>query len=130
MLDASIVVQWFVPESGSASSTMLLQSTRSLVAPDLMPLEVANALWKRTRRGEFPEADLAPSIARLLDGQIVLTQTLTLLSHATRMALQSGHTVYDCVYLVLAAERGALLATADERLRRTAAAQGVRLWRP
>jgi predicted nucleic acid-binding protein len=129
VLDASVVVQWFVPEGGSGSSIALLESTRSLVAPDLMPLEVANALWKKARRGEFPESDLTPSIARLLDGQIVLASTVTLLSRASRLAVQSGHPVYDCVYLVLAAERGALLATTDARLGRTATAQGIRLWR-
>lgn len=129
MLDASIAVQWFVPERGAEASIALLGSTRSLLAPDLMPLEVANALWKRCRRGEFPEADLSPSLARLLDGQIVLVPTLAMLARATQLALRTGHTVYDCVYLALAVERGATFATADGRLARAAVAQGLQLWR-
>jgi len=128
-VDASVAVQWFAREARSESSAALLEGSRSLVAPDLMPLEVANALWKKARRGELPEGDLYPAVARLLDAHIVFVSTLALLARATRLAVQTGHPVYDCVYLALSAERGAPLATADERLRRTAVAQGLRLWK-
>jgi len=45
------------------------------------------------------------------------------------VALDFGEPVYDGLYLALAAERGARLATADDRLRRLAERAGIRLWR-
>jgi len=43
---------------------------------------------------------------------------------AKRLALEIGHPVYDCLYLVLAQAHDLPLATFDDRLRRAA-----RLWR-
>lgn len=129
MVDASVAVQWFIPEPGSESSNVLLESTRSLLAPDLMPVEFANALWKKARRGDLSESDVYAALTRLLGADIVLVSTLALLPRATRLAVQTGHPVYDCVYLALAVERGAILATSDARLGRTAAGQGLRLWK-
>lgn len=130
VVDASVAVQWFAREPESESSAALLEGTRPLIAPDIMPTEVANALWRKSRHGDLPAADLSPAITRLLDTHVVYISTLALLARATRLAVESGHPVYDCVYLVLAAERGATLATTDTRLGRTATAQGLRLWRP
>jgi predicted nucleic acid-binding protein len=53
-----------------------------------------------------------------------------LLTRAARLALELAHGVYDCVYLALAAQYGATLATADDRLRRSAARLAVATWQP
>ena len=109
---------------------MLVEGDRPLVAPDIMPLEVANALWKKTRRGDVPAADLPPAVTRLLASDVTLVPTVSLLERAVRLAVEIGHPVYDCVYIVLAEARGAPLATSDERLRTAARARGLRVWRP
>lgn len=48
VVDASVVVKWFVDESDSPAARNLLQAhaagTDSLVAPDLLVYEVANVL--------------------------------------------------------------------------------------
>jgi len=130
VVDASITVQWFAREPDSNAGAALLEGSRPLLAPDLMPLEVASSLWKKPRHGDVAESEVSAAIARLLDAHIVFTPTRTLLLAATRLAVLSGHPVYDCVYVVLATEHGAMLATADARLGRTALAQGLRLWKP
>ena len=130
MVDASVAVQWFAREPGSEASAALVEGNQPLVAPDIMPLEVANALWKKFRRGDVPAGDLQPAVTRILASDITLIPTLVLLERAVRLAVEISHPVYDCVYLVLAEERGAPLASIDERLRAAARARGLRVWRP
>lgn len=129
VVDASVAVQWFAREPGSETSATLLEGSRPLLAPDLLPVEVAGALWKKSRTGELAGAEVPAAITRLLDAHIVFASTLELLLRATRLAVQTGHPIYDCVYLALAVEHGAVLATADTRLGRTAVVQGLRLWK-
>jgi predicted nucleic acid-binding protein len=130
VVDASVAVQWFAREPGSEASAALVEGNQPLVAPDIMPLEVANALWKKFRRGDVPAGDLQPAVTRILASDITLIPTLNLLERAVRLAFEISHPVYDCVYLVLAEERGAPLASIDERLRAAARARGLRVWRP
>ena len=130
MVDASVAVQWFAREPGSEVAAALVEGNQPLVAPDIMPLEVANALWKKLRRGDVPAGDLQPAVTRILASDITLIPTLNLLERAVRLAFEISHPVYDCVYLVLAEERGAPLASIDERLRAAARARGLRVWRP
>ena len=113
MVDASVAVQWFAREPGSEASAALVEGNQPLVAPDIMPLEVANALWKKVRHGDVPAADLQPAVTRILASDITLVPTLTLLERAVRLAVEINHPVYDCVYLVLAEERGAPLSSID-----------------
>jgi predicted nucleic acid-binding protein len=129
VVDASVAVQWFAREPGSDASAALVEGNQPLVAPDIMPLEVANALWKKVRHGDVPAGDLQPAVTRILASDITLVPTLTLLERAVRLAVEIGHPVYDCVYLVLAEERGAPLASIDERLRAAARGRGLRVWR-
>jgi len=130
VVDASVAVQWFAREPGSEASAALVEGNQPLVAPDIMPLEVANALWKKFRRGDVPAGDLQPAVTRILASDITLIPTLNLLERAVRLAFEISHPVYDCVYLVLAEERGAPLASIDERLRAAARPRGLRVWRP
>jgi len=129
VVDASLVVKWFAREPGSEVAAALLDGVQALVAPDVMPLEVANALWKKVQRHDVAAGDVAPALTRLLGLDIVLSPTVDLLQPAIRMALEIAHPVCDCVYLVLAEERGAPVATADIRLRQAARSRGLRLWK-
>jgi predicted nucleic acid-binding protein len=76
-----------------------------------------------------PPGDLQPAVTRLLASDITLVPTVSLLERAVRLAVEIGHPVYDCVYIVLAEARGAPLATSDERLRAAIRARGLRVWR-
>jgi predicted nucleic acid-binding protein len=50
------------------------------------------------------------------------------IASATRLAVEIGHPVYDCVYLTLAQAHDLPLATFDERLRRAAGLASVSLF--
>jgi predicted nucleic acid-binding protein len=130
VVDASMAAVWFTNEPDTRGAARLLETESMLVAPDLMAVEATNAWWKRLRRREMDLVDIEQAMTRLMSLQIVWVAAATLLRPAVRLAAELGHPVYDCVYLALAASHSAVLATADERLRRGAERVGVRLWSP
>lgn len=128
VIDASIAIKWVVEESGSDQALKLRQQT-TLIAPDLLVAECANILWKKVQREELSpdEANLA---ARLLQGaDIELVPTRSLLATATAIAIELDHPAYDCLYLALAAARGCLFVTMDERLLRKLGQGATSKWR-
>ena len=59
IVDSSVAVKWMVREAGCDAARRLIGAT--LLAPDLMIVEVANAAWKKWRRRE-----ISAEVARLL----------------------------------------------------------------
>jgi predicted nucleic acid-binding protein len=129
VVDASIAVQWIAQEPGTESATRLVRANVLLVAPDIMPIEAANACWKKVQRGDMPAVDAEPALATLLAFGLELVPSLGLLPRALRLAVELQHPIYDCLYLALASGRGAPIATADAGLRRVAERVGLGLWR-
>ena len=68
VVDASVVLKWFLPEPDSAAADFLLEQFLNdeveLIAPDLILLETANALWKRVRLRHEISADEASHVYR------------------------------------------------------------------
>ena len=130
VVDASMAVKWFAPEVDSVMADQLIEDERILVAPDIMPVEAASAWWKKVRRGEMNKADLEQALANLLAMGVEWIPMPLLVERAATMAVETGQTVYDCTYLVVCAERGAAIATADERMRGAAERMRLKIWRP
>jgi predicted nucleic acid-binding protein len=128
VVDASIAVLWFANEPDRWGAERLLHSESALLAPDFMAIESANAWWKKARRHEMEPADVDQAVTNLLALGIAWVSANALLGPATRLAMELGHPVYDCLYLALAASQSASLATADDRLRRAASLLAVRIW--
>jgi len=68
VVDASVVLKWFLPEPDSAAADSLLEQFLNdeveFIAPDLILLETANALWKRVRLRREISADEASHVYR------------------------------------------------------------------
>jgi predicted nucleic acid-binding protein len=117
VIDASIAIKWVVEEDGTPAALTLRQKAK-LIAPDLLVAECANILWKKVRKSELSKAE-ALLAARLLQGaEIELLTTRSLFEVATRVSIEIDHPAYDCLYLVLAAEKKCLFVTADEQFLR------------
>ena len=115
VVDASVVVKWFVNEEGSDTAKILRDGDHQLFAPQLMAVEVGNTLWNKSRRGELKplEAEaLASNISALTVNWIADEE---LVVDAVRLAAALDHPVYDCIYLALAQRVGANVVTADKR---------------
>jgi predicted nucleic acid-binding protein len=116
VLDASVVVKWFVPEVHSEAARRLLNVAHDYFAPDLLFVETANTIWKKIRRRE-----LKPEEGQRLVGDIghVAVQTVScrsLAEDAHALANVIGRPVSDALYVALAVRLNTRMITADECL--------------
>jgi predicted nucleic acid-binding protein len=122
VVDASVVVKWFVPEVHGDAAQRWLASPHEYVAPDLLFPEAGNAIWKKVRRGELT-ADEGQRLAVDLSNVAVESISMRdLMPDAHALALSSGLTVYDAMYVTLAVRLKTQLVTTDDRLTRALAA--------
>ena len=120
VVDASVAAKWFIPETHADAARALLRPGLTLLAPDLIRAEVGNVLWKRWRRGELSAADVDAALADFRRFPLEIHSAELLLESAWIIARDSGLTVYDSLYLALAAQQQLPLVTADRRLFETA----------
>lgn len=123
VIDASVVAKRLVPEPESDQARALFlrwaEGDMDLLAPDILAVEIANMLWKRAVRG-FLRADTVMVLYReFQELQVPLWPCERFAEQALQVALRHEHPVYDCLYVALAAQVGAELVTADEKLWRT-----------
>lgn len=116
IVDASVVMKWFVEEELHAEAQRLKQVSAYLAAPDFMLLEVANIAWKKVRRGELSAAAAMAIGADLRSSPLLLLSTTALMNDALAMAIEIDHPVYDCLYLAAALRQRGICLTADRRL--------------
>jgi len=123
VVDASVVVDWVAPDAdphGPARKRLercALADVR-LVAPRLLPEEVANALLTGCRCGRWDGAEADAAYVLLRDLPVTLTDTGADLDRAWELSRRyDEHPVYDMVYVALAERIGEQLVTADDRLR-------------
>jgi predicted nucleic acid-binding protein len=117
VLDSSAALPWVLPEKDSAKAIQLRDDARNavheLIAPDIFPAEVFNALLKaeRTKRLNVGEArTLYASIAADIPA---LHPYLTLMPRAGEIASRFRVALYDCLYIVLAERESCEVVTAD-----------------
>jgi predicted nucleic acid-binding protein len=118
VVDASVVAAAFFRESHHDAAKAILASSLTLRAPELLLAEVANVVWRRYTRGELAAMEAEALLADVMLLPIEYTPTAALVSLALPLALRTGRTVYDCLYLALAVRHRAVLVTGDQRLAR------------
>lgn len=116
VVDASVALKWFLPETDGIHARRLRGDEMDLVAPDLLYAEVGNALWKRVRRGELSSQQASEIAAALPRLAIEVFPSRLLSGAALQIACSTGLTVYDSLYLAAALLTEARLVTADRRL--------------
>jgi predicted nucleic acid-binding protein len=115
-VDASVVIKWFVPEVHSDAARRLLAYHHDYIAPDLLFAETANTIWKKVRRGEVPYRDGERLVADVGRAAVETVPCRALAEDAYALAIATGHTVYDAMYLALAVRLDTRMITADESL--------------
>ena len=125
VVDASVIVKWFVPEVGDAAAKALLAASDALLAPELARVEVASALIRKGLRQDLARADVEATLSAwfraLRDGQVVLLPDSDDVEAATKLAMELQHPLPDRLYLAAAERLGAALITADRTFAHKAA---------
>ena len=115
VVDASVVVKWFVPEVHSGAALRLLTMEHEYIAPDLLFSETANTIWKKVGRGEVTAAVGRRLVADINRIAVETVSCRSLAEDAYAVADATRRSVYDCLYLALAARLDTRVITADER---------------
>lgn len=118
VIDASVALKWFLTEEDSQGADALfdafLRSRAELLAPDVLLLEVANALWKQTALLKLLRSEEAISIFHdFIALPLNLQPSNPLASRALNLAVKFQHPVYDMLYCALAIENDCEFVTAD-----------------
>jgi predicted nucleic acid-binding protein len=120
IVDASVAAKWLLSEADSDKAAALFHAWIAkrirLLAPDILPVEVCSALWKRVMRGLLPVAEAMRLQHEFGNLGIPLHPVGELADAAFESALRFRHSVYDGLYLALARKTGADFITADEKL--------------
>ena len=115
IVDASVAVQWLVPEPESDQADVLL-TLGGLIAPDLISAEIANTIWKKLVRREV--LAIPPSFYRFSSLFDRLEPMSDFAVRACEIAAELNHAAYDCFYLALAEREKSHMVTVDQRLMR------------
>jgi len=127
VVDASVIVKWFVPEVGDGAAKALLSTADELMAPELARVEVASALIRKGLRQQLTGADVEITLRAwfraLADGDVALLPNEDHIEAAAKLALDMQHPLPDCLYLAAAERLGVALITADRAFARRAERQ-------
>ena len=123
VLDASVAAKWFLPRAGEPLTKEALalldryaKGDIEFEVPDLFWAEFANILWKCVRMGRLSEKSAADALTSMMEGSFPTTGERELAEPAFAIAVATGRTIYDSMYVALAVQKDAAFITADERL--------------
>jgi predicted nucleic acid-binding protein len=116
VVDPSVVIKWFVPETRSEAARRLLRASHEYFAPDLLFAEIASVVARKVRRSELTPRDGSRLVDDIGKCAIVSVPCRGLSPDAQAIAAATGRTVYDAMYLALAVRLKTKLITADEPL--------------
>jgi predicted nucleic acid-binding protein len=117
VVDASVAVKLYVPEVHSPQAVRFFSDQNDLIAPDLMLSEFGNIVWKKVKLlGELSQGEGERIITAMQMLPLAYYGANDLLKDAFQIALNTQRTVYDCLYVALAASQGCQLMTDDRKL--------------
>lgn len=115
VVDASVVIKWFLAEPQTEAAHRLLAGNHDLLVPDLVYAEVGNILWKRLRRGELHQEPALAIMQAVVNLALETHASSPLAVSALEIAHQTQRTAYDSLYLALAVRETSALVTADAK---------------
>lgn len=116
VIDASVAAKWFTEEEHADEALRLLGGEYLLHAPDFFMLEMDSVFCKWMRRDIINEDDGEMVRTTLRQLPIQKHPFAPLQDSAYTIASQTGQSVYDCLYVALAALLEGRMVTADRRL--------------
>lgn len=120
VIDASVLIKAYVPENLSDKADDLfddiVKNEIILLAPDLIYPETGNILWKKHRLKELTISEVKKISEEIISLPIKIEPSISLIQLAIDIGISHNITVYDAIYISLAAIYKTKLITADKRL--------------
>ncbi len=118
VLDASVVLKWWIEEEDSDKAIWILNRYKEemleIAAPDLLIYEIANVLRYNLR---FTTDEIRECIKDLLELELdIIAPVEIVIDLAVETARQREISFYDGLYVTMAQGLGFQLITADEKL--------------
>ncbi len=115
VVDASVVIKWFIPEIHSEAALQARRLRQRLHVPNFMALELGNVVAKKIRRRELTRADGKTILKELRDLPLQRHVDERLFPAAYELAVDTRRSLYDCLYLALAEAVDGRMVTADRK---------------
>ena len=129
VLDASVALKWALPSTNEPLVSESLQLLRQYVkgeidflVPDIFWAEISNVLWKGSCQRRWSAATAESVVSEMKSRNFPTVSSLALAADALKIAFAYDRSVYDCIYIALAAQSKSQMITADERLANSVAA--------
>jgi predicted nucleic acid-binding protein len=117
VVDTSVVVKMYIPENLSSEAQQLFLDGHDLIAPDSMPSEFTNIIWKKTvLLNQLSESEGVSIIKQSQNLPIEYYSSLDLTDQAYTFSVQTGVPVYDGLFVSLAALFNVEMVTDDKKL--------------
>ncbi len=130
VVDNSALIPLFFEEDGTeAAQRFFADQENRCIAPDFLSIEFSNVLTTGIRRKRITVTE---ATSHLRDFQRIGLElhhfpTSEDLQHVLDVAERTGLSFYDTIYLVLAQQENATLATHDKKLKTQAEKEGVEI---
>ena len=116
VVDASVVIKWYLPEDYSEDAERLLTPEIELIVPDLLFSEISNIVWKQVTRDNYSRQKAATILDALEAVPFDVWSAKSLMRNAFDIACLTKRTFYDSLYIALAEKTTCKMVTADRRL--------------
>lgn len=116
VIDASVGVKWFFPESGWAEARGLRGKDIEAIVPDSFFGEVGSAVLKKLRRGQVTVAQAAQAMEELRQAPVIAVPVRPYVLGGFHIAREIGESIYDGVYVAVADAHECQVVTADREL--------------
>ena len=118
IIDASIIVKLCIEEAGWEAARAAVGRRTHVSAPDHALAEVGEVLTRKARMGQATMGQVAAAMEAIAR-DIEFVRIGPLMRDAMILSLETGASVYDCLYVVAAKQGETKLMTDDRRLIKT-----------
>jgi predicted nucleic acid-binding protein len=120
IIDSCVLAKLVLVEAESVLADQRVRSAAAagseVLALDLAPIEVTNAIWKASQRGWLPVDKAQLALQELLAVPIRYEPTRSHLTRALDIALDHQLAVYDALFVAFVESSGGCGVTSDQKL--------------
>lgn len=115
VVDANVAIKWVIDQPLRDRAREIVARGIAVAAPSMFVAETTTAFWKYVRAGVINAQQARQGLALVLGQISMFEQDASLAGQALEIGAQLDYAPYDCVYLVLAMQRGVPFVTVDQR---------------